>query len=148
MLYILKVFNVVFNTCIHCGMIPPVKVINLFTFCFVARTPKVSALSESQVHRTLHTVVSVCMLDLQDVLVFQLKACPFDQHLPGPCSPSPWWSLLFVSVNLTFLDYRRSWGPTGIVFLCLAYFSEHHVLSSSCCKRQDFLLLKAELVPV
>lgn len=108
MFYILKVFSVVFNICMHCGVIPPVKVINLFTFCFAVRTPKVSALSEFQAHRTLHTVVSVCTLDLQDVVVFQLKACPFDQHLPVPSSPSPWWPLLFVSVSLTFLDHRRS----------------------------------------
>lgn len=47
-------------------MIPPVKVINLFTFCFVVRTPKFSSsLSEFQVHYTLYTVVSVCTLDLR-----------------------------------------------------------------------------------
>ena len=58
------------------------------------------------------------------LLVLKAKSCNSPFHSPQTLAPA----ILSASMNLTTLGTSYKWNHTLFVLLCLAYFTEHHVL--------------------
>ena len=109
----------------HLKLIYTSNISHSYFFC-VVRTLKIYSPSKFQVQYNIINYSSPgCILDPQNLFIFQLKVytCwptpPYPSHLPPPgVHHSENW---FDEFN--FLDFMYKWNHAVFVFLCLTYFT-------------------------